>query len=228
MYAQNGELKAFSIPWRTVWSHLMLGKSLTRTALNWWVRNQVNACGKVCDVGGGAHPSYAQFVDNRFGWIIVDIDSRVKPSVVALLQALPFQSGTFDSLICFNVLEHIYEARTAATEMSRVLKTGGRLFLFVPFLVNVHPDPHDYHRYTADALENLLTEAGFTRIRITVFFGLCSSLLNLGMVLIPIHVVRALLGLGAMLADRLVYRVKPDLARKYVIAYGVEAERIPA
>jgi SAM-dependent methyltransferase len=208
-----------------VFDHLWQGKSLTRTALNWWVREYVKPSGRVCDVGGGRTPSYAQFVNNRDGWVIIDVEAATRPSVVAMLQRLPFQPAVFDTVCCFNVLEHVYEAQIAVREMFRVLRPGGELFIFVPFLVNVHADPYDYHRYTGAALEKLLVEEGFRQVEITTFFGLCSSLLNLGLPLIPSRIARAVLGLCTMAVDVLLYRLRPDIVQNFVISYAVSARK---
>jgi SAM-dependent methyltransferase len=146
--------------------------------------------------------------------------------VVAALQAMPFKSGSFDNLCCFNVLEHVYEAKTSVQEMFRVLHPRGSLFIFVPFLVNVHPDPYDYHRYTGAALEKLLIEAGFRQVEVTTFFGLCSSLLNLGLPLIPFRIARAVIGLCTMALDTFLYGLKPAIVQNYVIAYAASAKKI--
>ena len=51
------------------------------------------------------------------------------------------------------------------------LKQGGTLVGFVPFLINYHPDPHDYFRYTKEALKALFTEQNFSKIHIQVVGG---------------------------------------------------------
>ena len=42
---------------------------------------------------------------------------------------LPFKSNYFDVVVCSDVLEHLYNRNFAISEISRVLKPGGRLFL---------------------------------------------------------------------------------------------------
>jgi SAM-dependent methyltransferase len=48
------------------------------------------------------------------------------------ITCLPFADGTFDLLICSEVLEHIPDHRRAISEMVRVLKPGAQLALSVP------------------------------------------------------------------------------------------------
>jgi len=47
-------------------------------------------------------------------------------------EALPLPSGTFDLVLSHEVLEHVQDDRTAAREMIRVLKPGGRALIFCP------------------------------------------------------------------------------------------------
>ena len=45
---------------------------------------------------------------------------------------LPFKTGSFDLVICSEVMEHIREEKTALQELVRVLKSGGTLAITVP------------------------------------------------------------------------------------------------
>ncbi|MCB0970763.1 MAG: class I SAM-dependent methyltransferase [Acidimicrobiales bacterium] len=45
---------------------------------------------------------------------------------------LPFADGTFDAIICSEVMEHIPDDSAAARELARVLKPGGQLAVTVP------------------------------------------------------------------------------------------------
>jgi len=45
---------------------------------------------------------------------------------------IPFAAGSFDVVICSEVLEHIEDNRTAVAELVRVLKPGGNLVVTVP------------------------------------------------------------------------------------------------
>jgi len=79
---------------------------------------------------------------------------------------LPFADNSFDVLTGVDILEHIDDDVGALREWRRVLKPGGRLFLFVP----AHPwlwslqDEISGHRrrYTARLLKRVVEEAGLT------------------------------------------------------------------
>ena len=57
------------------------------------------------------------------------------------------------------VLEHGREPGLVFAEIYRVLKLGGRLFVTVPFLHEIHHAPHDYYRYSPYALMALAQTA---------------------------------------------------------------------
>lgn len=47
-------------------------------------------------------------------------------------ETLPFPDATFDLVLSHEVLEHVRDDRKAASEIVRVLKTGGRAVIFTP------------------------------------------------------------------------------------------------
>ena len=50
----------------------------------------------------------------------------------ASLFELPFESGTFDALVCLSVMEHLVELDAAVAELRRIVRPGGLLVLGVP------------------------------------------------------------------------------------------------
>lgn len=68
------------------------------------------------------------------------------------VMALSFPDGSFQSVVCFEVLEYVSEPQKAIDEMYRVLKKDGTVVLSVPFMFRVHEDKL---RYTAPYLRAL-------------------------------------------------------------------------
>jgi len=64
---------------------------------------------------------------------------------------LSFKDGSFDSVVCIDILEHVGNPVKVIKEMSRVLKKGGYLILTVP---------HHHFPYTYDPLNRLLRRIG--------------------------------------------------------------------
>jgi glycosyltransferase involved in cell wall biosynthesis/SAM-dependent methyltransferase len=75
------------------------------------------------------------------------------------------EEGSFDTIVCMNVLEHIEKDATALDHMMQVLKPGGRLVLLVPQGMWLY-GPFDakighFRRYTYTNLKSLLEAQGF-------------------------------------------------------------------
>lgn len=70
-------------------------------------------------------------------------------------------AGRYDIVLCSEVLEHLPLPEQALTSINRVLKSGGRLVLTVPFLSRLHEEPNDYFRYTSHGLRLMLERNGF-------------------------------------------------------------------
>ncbi len=68
---------------------------------------------------------------------------------------LPFEDGSFDTVLNVQVLEHTPRPGMLVREMSRVLKSDGVLILTAPFEFRLHEEPHDFFRYTPHGLSML-------------------------------------------------------------------------
>ena len=85
-----------------------------------------------------------------------------RPDVLGNGECLPFASSSVDSVVLLDVLEHLPTPNAAMGEVRRVLKLDGVLVLQVPFLYPLHDEPHDFQRWTAHGLRNVLDQNGFT------------------------------------------------------------------
>ena len=70
--------------------------------------------------------------------------------------------GTYDLVLCSQVLEHIPEPVIVLKEIRRVLKPDGQAWLSAPLFYEEHETPYDFHRYTQFAWRRMAAEAGFT------------------------------------------------------------------
>ena len=77
------------------------------------------------------------------------------------------------------LLEHLENPEKALVEAHRVLKKGGKGWITMPFLYQIHPDPKDYQRWTKYKLEQTLRSIGFTKIHIEPMGGVISIILDL-------------------------------------------------
>jgi len=120
--------------------------------------------GRLIDIGCGSMPYKKLFmVDDYVG---LDIDSEVTRNRRVADQlydgkVFPFPSNSFDSALCNQVLEHVFNPDEFLSEIYRVLKPNGKLLLTVPFVWDEHEQPYDYARYSSFGLKSLLEKNSF-------------------------------------------------------------------
>lgn len=74
------------------------------------------------DIGCGKFPK---------GKITIDIDPKVKPTIIANLYNLPLKDNSINSLLCSHLIEHLNNLDKTIGEIERVLKNRGcAIFLF--------------------------------------------------------------------------------------------------
>jgi len=143
-----------------------------------WVRAQAEslpAGSRVLDVGAGSAPYRGFFAHCRYftqdfalldpGQLLHGAYSEV--DYVSHASSIPVESGSFDAVLCTEVLEHVPEPINVVKEISRALRPGGKLILTAPLGSGIHQEPfHFYGGYTPFWYERFLAEAGFEEIRV--------------------------------------------------------------
>ncbi|MBT1070970.1 class I SAM-dependent methyltransferase [Pelotalea chapellei] len=87
------------------------------------------------------------------------------------LHDMPIESGTFDAVLCTQVLEHLEWPRESVREMYRVLKPDGKLYMTVPMAHPVHQAPYDFFRFTSFGIVSICKHSGFQDVKVTPFGG---------------------------------------------------------
>lgn len=130
---------------------------------------------RILDVGAGpglykplfAHCQYeaqdfAQYEGNKSG-LMKDSDYWFygKLDYISDITAIPVPDSSFDAILCTEVLEHVPEPILALKEMSRILKSGGVMYLSAPLASGLHQLPyHFYGGYTPQFYQKFLAEFG--------------------------------------------------------------------
>jgi SAM-dependent methyltransferase len=120
--------------------------------------------GRLLDIGCGSKPYKKLFVVDEY--VGLDIDSEItrKRNMAEVLydgKLFPLPSNSFDSALCNQVLEHVFNPDEFLSEIYRVLKPNGKLLLTLPFVWDEHEQPYDYARYSSFGLRALLEKNGF-------------------------------------------------------------------
>ena len=129
------------------------------------IKQAVNAYarGHLLDLGCGNKPYrslYAPLTTSQIGCDVIQSDKN-SVDVLCPVTDLKFENEKFDTIICTQVLEHVFEHDKMMSEAFRVLKPGGHLILTVPFAWELHEEPYDFFRYTKHALKELFERTGF-------------------------------------------------------------------
>jgi ubiquinone/menaquinone biosynthesis C-methylase UbiE len=111
----------------------------------------------ILDAGGGTGRVGAALTGETRRVVVVDSAlemlrhavRRNLSSVYAPLENLPFSSGLFDRIIMMDAFHHVFDQKKTASELLRVLKTGGRIVI-------VEPDIHRFRMKLLAMGEKLL------------------------------------------------------------------------
>lgn len=204
-----------------LYKEIIKGRTLARAMMNLEM-SQYELKGKVLDLGGGKNSEYTYCFQRNKDLELVNIDCDAKDENARIdfeKDRLPFDDGELDQIVVLNLLEHIYNYKFLISEVKKALKNGGVVYGFVPFLVNYHPDPHDFFRYTNEALEKIFKEAGFSEVNIKPVgrgpFGV-----NFNNIVLSVPKwMRILLFPQYYLMDTIFIKLRPKIILRYPLGY---------
>lgn len=134
--------------------------------------------GDVIDIGCGTMPFKGMIRDTVTAYHTLDLwPCSENTTYVGDIQDMHMiEDASYDTALCFEVLEHVPDPGRAVHEMYRILRPGGFAIISVPHLSRLHDEPHDYYRFTKYGLLYLLEGAGFVVMDIQEKGGLFSFL----------------------------------------------------
>ncbi|MDO8623137.1 MAG: class I SAM-dependent methyltransferase [archaeon] len=105
---------------------------------------------KILDAGAGEGEFKELCEGKGYEYFGIDIEKRSNFVQKADICNIPFESETFDAILCVDVLEHVLDDAKAVKELKRVLKTDGYLLVHVPNKHQKHilieqPEEQDDH-----------------------------------------------------------------------------------
>jgi SAM-dependent methyltransferase len=138
-----------------------------------WVMSKVpDGGGAALDLGGGDGRFYELLTARGYRYTNLDITPSGPGAVKGDAHDLPFSQSTFDLVVSCDSLEHFHDPLTVLKEVERVLKPGGTLVIWVPFLHPFHST--DYYRYTPLGIQHLLSTARLQLVSLEAPLGLFS------------------------------------------------------
>jgi SAM-dependent methyltransferase len=121
--------------------------------------------GRLMDFGCGSKPYRSLF--RVAVYTGVDFENPGHPHINEQIDVfydgkhIPFEAGTFDSLFCSEVFEHVFNLDEVLRELHRVLKSGGKILVTCPFAICEHEAPNDFARYSSYGMRHLFEKHGF-------------------------------------------------------------------
>lgn len=127
------------------------------------------AHGALLDIGCGNKPYEPMFKNHVSSYTGCDAvqSSAERVDVLCPATEIPLPDGSFQTVLCTQVIEHVADHELLLNEAYRLLSPNGVLILSAPLYWPPHEQPHDYFRFTEFGLSHLLTKAGYEEIQIT-------------------------------------------------------------
>lgn len=174
---------------KTIFVETLRNKSLGRTLMNYGL-SEFEVSGDILDLGSGSdRASYNRFLKYKEPFSVTYSDYYKKgKNLIKINLERPFEieQSSFNYVMCFNTLEHIYNFRNVIKESYRILRNGGIFIGSTPFLHGFHPDPYDYFRYSHEALLKIFEEENYIcQKMIYLGFGPFSSAVSQWINLMP-------------------------------------------
>lgn len=105
-------------------------------------------------VGGGPNRAHNCLTN-------INLSPFTNVDVVGDAHNLPYADGSVDAIHCEAVLEHLHSPTIAASEMFRVLKKDGKIFVVTPFMQPYHGYPCHYQNFTLSGQVHIFEQQGF-------------------------------------------------------------------
>ena len=125
----------------------------------------------IVDIGSREARGRYSFGDPPEGSRVLCVDLEDLPGVDIVADAHDLhmiQDNSVDCVVSISTLEHVRDPFKVVSEIHRILKPGGIIYLNIPFIFAFHAAPDDYYRFSISGIKILckefkLIDCGFNR-----------------------------------------------------------------
>lgn len=183
---------------RSYWSPTKIASELAFRALS--DAAPKHARGRLLDLGCGAKPYQSVFAPHVSSHYGVDFGgtadlhygSETKADLLVDGTRTGLPAGSFDTLLCTQVLEHVFDTDAFVAECHRLLAQGGKGIFTVPFLWQCHAEPNDFYRFTPHSLRRIFEARGFRVLELRPLGGAYAALIQTRIVSIHCREIKSL------------------------------------
>lgn len=119
----------------------------------------------VLDLGGGKPftkwMKKYELLFSNCDYKTVDYDDSLGADIVCDIHNISMSDNSVDAIICSSVLEHVENPIQVMSEIYRILKVGGKVFVYVPSIYPYHARGghyKDYWRFFDDTINSLFKD----------------------------------------------------------------------
>ena len=147
--------------WSVIYNpHYIIRSALLRAIKHY----SVVLSGSILDIGCGSKP-YEFCFKNSTSYFGIDVlatghdHSETSADLYFDGKEIPFPESSFDNIVCFEVIEHVFSLSSLLSQIFTILRPNGYFLITIPFGWDEHEQPFDYARYTSFGIIHLLESA---------------------------------------------------------------------
>ena len=193
---------------------------LLRAPLSAWLEAEAGRAAerygtcRVLDVGCGVKPYYPFFRPFASEYVGVDVENPAA-DLQGSIEQLPVPDGSFEIVLCNQVLEHCLDPPQAIRELRRVVAPGGCVLASTHGVEVYHPSPEDLWRWTHTGLERLFAgNAEWASLSVRPAGGTTACLGKLFATYVDLLAKRMKVAPAGRLVVRAINRIAPAIDRR--------------
>jgi SAM-dependent methyltransferase len=105
--------------------------------------------------------------NSDFGDALINVDllPYENVDVICDIENMPFKDNSVDYIINIAVLEHVPNPQKVISEIYRILKPGGKIYCFIPFMQPFHASPYDFQRFTLEGMKHQFRDFNILKLK---------------------------------------------------------------